>query len=119
MEKKFLKKLTFMNVPLMTGEGTFSCEKISVEAARVLCAEADEIGSAIGHQGAAEAIELLLGVKCPVNRVDYVQPMGETVIALKLKSRMPEGCGNLTLEVMEQIGFVFYRIERIQCYCQG
>ena len=106
-------KITFMNVPLMTVIGEYRMEELSIEKAKVLCQRADEFGSAVGHSGAADAITTLLCIDCPVNRINYEQPIGEHVISIKLLSRMPEGCGNLTLEMMEKIGFKFFHIERV------
>jgi hypothetical protein len=107
-----MMKIVFMNVPLCTVAGTFHNCEISTEEAKALCAQADEYGSAIGHSGAAEAISALLGVGCPVNRIQYEQPVGEHVIVIKLLARMPEGTGNITREIMEQIGFKWYHLER-------
>jgi len=106
-------KITFMNVPLCTVAGDFRCTEISTEEAQELCQQADEFGSAVGHSGAAEAIEALLNVECSVNRIQYQQPVGESVIAIKLLARMPEETGNITREGMEKIGFKWYHLERI------
>jgi len=106
-------KITFMNVPLCTASGTFCNTEISTQEAKTLCAQADELGSAVGHSGAADAIMALLEIECPVNRVQYEQPVGEHVVVIKLLTRMPEGCGNLTKEQMGEIGFKFYHMERL------
>lgn len=82
-------KVTFMNVPLCTTTGEFRCVEITTEQAKQLCQNADEFGSAIGHSGAADAINTLLGVSILVNRILYEQPVGEDVIVIKLLSRMP------------------------------
>ena len=105
-------KITFMNVPLCTVAGDFHNVEISTKEAKALCQLADEFGSAIGHSGAADSINVLLGVNIPVNRIQYEQPVGEHVIVIKLLSRMPEGCGNLTKEQMEKIGFKFFHLIR-------
>jgi hypothetical protein len=106
-------KITFMNVPLMTVAGKFKMTELSIEEAKALCQQADEFGSAVGHSGAADAITSLLHIECQVNRIQYEQPVGEHVISIKLLSRMPEGYGNLTKEIMDEIGFKFYHVERL------
>jgi len=114
VRRRIMKKITFMNVPLCTVEGTFRMTEITVAQAKELCQQADELGSAIGHQGAADAIKMLLGVEVSVNRIQYEQNISEDVIVIKLMSRMPEGCGNLTLEQMNDIGFKFFFLEHIE-----
>jgi len=108
-----MRKVTFMNVPFITSVGTFKCTEITVEMAKKLCSRADQIDSAVGHSGAAEAIENLLQVDCPVNRIEYSQQVGEDAIVLKLLARMPEGCGNITFETMKEIGFKLFRLQRL------
>lgn len=107
-----MKKITFMNVPLCTGEGNFVCREITLDHARYLCSQAVEFGSAVGHSGAAEKISELLRVNCPVNRVEYVQPVGEKVISIKIP-RQPEGIGNLFSEFMDSMSIRWYLLERM------
>lgn len=69
-----------------------------------------KIQSAIGHDGAAEAMSLILGTEVKVNRIQAAPQPGDIAISLKLKGRLPEGV-ILTAQEMEEIGFELYLLE--------
>jgi hypothetical protein len=68
--------------------------------------------SAIGHQATAEILTELLGVAVPVNRINYVQGVGDVAIVFKLRGRAPEGV-ILSRSEVEQMGYDFGLLTRV------
>ena len=66
-----------------------------------------EFVSAIGHQSAATVISRLLGVDIPANRIEAKQENGDSVLAFKLKTRIPEGT-ILSVEQMQALDYEFW-----------
>lgn len=104
-------KIGILNTTIITGEGTFKNRKISVEEARKIV-EGRELDSAVGHQGSAEALTVLLGRKIEMKRQDFKQEVGQDCICLKMKGRLQEGV-ILTLEEMDKIGYDLYLLTKI------
>lgn len=96
--------VTLLNAPVLTADGTFRLTPISVPKAR---AAVQKLGfrSAIGHADSARLLSLLLGIDCPVNRVDYRQQPGELALVLRLARRLPEGVVLRSIEEIESIGY--------------
>lgn len=124
--------LYLFNTTIMPNEGVFINEKISPEKAyhifwtqghyntapQSLGATPDDLEpsfvSAIGHQSAADAFNLIFNPKqkIEVNRIAATMKRGDVAIALKVIGRLPEG-QVLTLQELEEIGFEFYFIRMI------
>lgn len=86
---------------------TYKTSLIKTATARKLVRDADKKGavtSAIGHESTAAVASKLLGIHVPVNRVDAQVEAGDTIVAVKLRGRAPEG-KILSLEEVEAIGY--------------
>jgi hypothetical protein len=105
--------LTLLNTSILTAYGVYDYYAVSLEHARKLVLSADELQSAIGHQSTAEILSELLGITVAVNRIAYVQSVGDTAIVFKLKGRAPEG-KILSREEIEAMGYEFGVLMRIE-----
>lgn len=101
--------IAILNTSILTAEGTFSLQKISLSEAKILAS--GEIISAIGHESTAQIITKLLGVDIPMNRINFEQKVGQKALVFKLKGRAPEGV-ILTEEQIEEIGYDFFILTR-------
>ncbi len=106
-----IKKLFFLNAPVLTTFGDFRFEKLSLEQAQNLIKEfaddkAKQVKSAIGHAATAEVLTDLLGYKVEANRVEFIQTTEDAALVFKLKHRAPEGVV-LNREEIEKIGYEF------------
>ena len=106
-----IKKLFFLNAPVLTTFGSFRFEKLSLEQAQNLIEEfandeAKQVESAIGHTATAEVLTNLLNYKVEANRVEFIQTFEDAALVFKLKSRAPEGVV-LNQQEIEKIGFEF------------
>jgi Domain of unknown function (DUF1874) len=106
-----IKKLFFLNAPVLTSFGEFQFEKLSLEQAQNLIKEFDEdeskqIESAIGHKATAEVLTDLLSYRVEANRVEFIQTAEDAALVFKLKQRAPEGVV-LNREEIEKIGYEF------------
>lgn len=104
-------KLGILNTSILTAAGTYKLEDITLEDAKNLVAE-NEIDSAVGHVATAEIMTTLLGVEIPVNRQLFTQQPGQSALVFKLNGRPEEG-KILTVEEIEQIGYKFQLLKRI------
>ena len=112
--------LYLFNTTIMPNEGVFINEKISPEKAYHIFWTQGHYNlepsfvSAIGHQGAADALNLIFNPKqkIEVNRIPATMKRGDVAIALKVIGRLLEG-QVLTLHELEEIGFEFYFIRMI------
>jgi hypothetical protein len=93
---------TILNTSIVTAHGTFTYKTCSLEQAKELVDGGFE--SAIGHESTASVISTLLGINCPMNRIQYQQQVGDIALIFKLKTRAPEGA-ILTIEEIEEIGY--------------
>lgn len=64
----------------------------------------EPVQSAIGHEATAAVATELLGIDVPVNRIEAKCVAGDTIIAVKLRSRPPEG-RILSRAEMDAIGY--------------
>jgi hypothetical protein len=106
-----IKKLFFLNAPVLTTFGAFRFEKLSLQQAQNLIKEfaddeSKQIESAIGHVATAEVLTELLDYKVEANRVEFIQTFEDAALVFKLKRRAPEGVV-LNLEEIEEIGYEF------------
>lgn len=104
-------KLGILNTSILTAAGTYKLEDITLEGAKKLVAE-NEIDSAVGHVATAEIMTTLLGAYIPVNRQFFIQQPGQSALVFKLNGRPEEG-KILTVEEIEQIGYKFQLLKRI------
>ncbi len=82
--------LYLLNSPVLTAYGDWTCYgPRSVEAARQ--ALTGGFTSAIGHEGAARLLGLLLEMEVPVNRIAIAMQPGDQALVLRLLTRIPEG----------------------------
>ncbi len=105
-------KLGVLNTSILTHVGEYNLKDISLEEAKKL-AETNELDSAVGHASTAEIMTTLLGVEIPVNRQMFVQAAGQKALVFKLNGRPEEG-KILSVEDIEQIGYKFQLLERIE-----
>lgn len=104
--------IALLNTSILTADGLFRREEISVWKARRLvdCAKLD---SAIGHEATAKILTTLLGVSVEMNRQRFTQQVGQEAIVFQLNGRPPEGA-ILTEEEIEKIGYSFKLLTRIE-----
>ena len=94
--------VTILNTSILTEYGDYSYRGISLEQAKEMVANGFQ--SAIGHESTAKIISTLLGIECPVNRIQYSQKVGDFALVFKLNGRPEEG-KILTIEEIEKIGY--------------
>ncbi|MDR5659046.1 YddF family protein [Serpentinicella sp. ANB-PHB4] len=104
--------VAIFNGTIATTNGTYSIQDIEVEEARNYINNNGFI-SAIGHEATAKIMSALLGVKIPMNRIQFQQEVGQIAIVFKLNQRPDEGV-ILTEEQLKQIGFRLKIMERIE-----
>jgi hypothetical protein len=69
--------------------------------------KANNVTSAVGHESSAKALETILDIPVPLNRIEITAQHGDTIIAMKLHKRLPEG-QVLSFEELKEIGFTIY-----------
>jgi hypothetical protein len=97
------------NTPVLTDYGEYRFTKIDLEEAKDIARGAV---SAVGHQGAAEALSQLLGMEIRTNRMEVKMERGDAALVFRLLTRLPEGAvlsGADTLREPYELG----RLERI------
>lgn len=107
-------KVHLLNAPIChTADVQYVTRFIDRAGAIRLCAIAAKNGdlhSAIGHDGTARVLSLVLDQPIAVNRVSMQYSPGDIAIALQLRQRQPEGVV-LTAEQVEAIGYELTLIE--------
>jgi hypothetical protein len=98
-------QIAILNTSILTAYGMYCYRPLSLSDVRALVAHHD-ILSAVGHASTAQILTELLGVDVPMNRIQFVQEVGQQAIVFKLKGRMPEG-QILTREAIDAIGYEF------------
>lgn len=107
-----MKAIALFNFSVFTPlEGTIRQRKIQVADARALVAEHGFV-SAIGHEATAQVASELLGIDCPVNRVQFEQAVGQSALVIRLRVRQPEGA-ILSREQLDAIGYDLLLMERL------
>ena len=107
-----MKKIAILNTSILTEDGLFKMESISLEDAKKLI-EGKIIDSAVGHQSTADILTTLLGTQVPMNRQLFKQEVGQIALVFKLNGRSEEG-KILTKEDIEKIGFSFKKLTRLE-----
>lgn len=107
-----MEKIAILNTSILTEDGLFKMESISLEDAKKLI-EGKIIDSAVGHQSTADILTTLLGTQVPMNRQLFKQEVGQIALVFKLNGRSEEG-KILTKEDIEKIGFSFKKLTRLE-----
>ena len=103
--------ITLLNTSILTNYGVYLYAPLTLENAKKEIHN-NEWQSAIGHQSTAEILSDLLGIECPVNRIQYKQGPSDTAIVFKLNGRVEEG-RILSRDEIEEIGYQFGELSRI------
>jgi hypothetical protein len=103
--------ISLLNAPVLTSFGTFSFKPMTVSEAKKLIKHG--FTSYIGHQSTCDVLGRLLDAEIPLNRTQYYQQPGEKALVFKLKTRPPEGVVLKTKKEIEQQGYEFGILERI------
>lgn len=98
-----------LNTPVLTNYGTFRFDRIDIGQARDLARDAV---SAVGHQGAADALSELLGIPVPLSRTEVNMNVGDLALVFRLMPRLPEGAVLSAAETLD-LPYEFGRLERI------
>ena len=109
-EKKL--PIGLFNGTVATTNGLYRIKDIDIESAKGYIKGNDYI-SAIGHEAPAEIMSELLGIKIPLNRIQFYQEIGQVVVVFKLNQRPPEG-EILNREEIERIGYCLKLMERLE-----
>ena len=100
-------QLALLNTSILTSEGNFTLETITLEEAQNLITNnKDNIISAIGHQSTADIMSTLLDVNINMNRIQFKQEVNQQALIFKLRGRPEEG-RILKVSDIEQIGYDF------------
>lgn len=102
--------VALLNTSIITADGEYSLQGISLEKAREIVAGV-ALDSAIGHESTAQIMSELLGVDVPVNRQMFAQQVRQIALVFKLNGRAPEGV-ILNREQIEEIGYSFKLLTR-------
>lgn len=109
--------LNLLNTTIVTNAGLYRNDKITVEEAVVLAAQATKaripITSWVGHEATAQAMGTILGLDVPVSRGQFSQEVGQVALCLKIRGRLPEGTV-LTMAELNEIGYDFWTIKRYE-----
>ena len=101
-----------LNTSILTADGEFRLESITLEEAKSLVRGEQGILSAVGHESTAQILTQLLGIEVPVNRINFEQQANQVAVVFKLNGRPPEGV-ILTSEQITEIGYSFKKLTRL------
>jgi hypothetical protein len=105
-------KVGIFNGTIATTNGIYKISDIDIEDAKKLLCENGFI-SAIGHEATAEAVSDEFNMDIPMNRINFIQEVGQKAIVFKLNERPAEGC-ILSRDEIEAIGYSFKLMERLE-----
>ena len=105
-------RVGIFNGTVATTNGLYRVSDISIEEAKFLIAKKGYV-SAIGHESTAKIISNLIGLNVEKNRINFVQMVGQKAVVFKLNRRPEEGVV-LTKEQVEQVGYSFKLMERLE-----
>ena len=109
-----MKNLYIFNTTIITNDGSYKLSSISLEEAKEIITSNPSFISAIGHDSTANIISSVLGVTVPMNRINAsFDNIGDKALCFKLNSRPKEG-SILSLEDLQEIGFSWKLLERIE-----
>lgn len=95
-----------LNAPIVTADGLFRSRTITLEAAQQLVRE-HGFESAIGHAPTAAILSDLLGIECPMRRIEFKQASGQQALVFRLARRMEEGRVLQSRAEIEEVGYSF------------
>lgn len=104
--------IAVFNGTVVTSNGLYRITDIEVEDAKELIQKNGFI-SAIGHEATANIMSELLGADIGLNRISFIQEVGQYAIVFKLNMRPAEGV-ILSREELFDIGFGLKLMERIE-----
>jgi hypothetical protein len=104
-----MKHIALLNTTIITGEGRFTCTRITTEIAKQLISEAPTVTSYIGHDATAKVMGDLLCLEVLPSRNQFAQTEAVDAICLKLRGRLPEGTV-LSIPQLEEIGYDLFQI---------
>ena len=106
-----MPKMYLMNTIMMPNNvGTYVAKPIDSVAAVALMSEREWV-SAVGHASTAQAMSLLLGEVVAENRQTITLEHGDSMLCLKLKTRLAEGRIINSVEEINEIGFDLVLVE--------
>ncbi|CAL7871051.1 DUF1874 domain-containing protein [Fusobacterium necrophorum subsp. funduliforme] len=106
-------KLALLNTSICTACGTFKLEDLTIEEAKEIAKRnKNNLLSAIGHDSTAEIMSEILEVSVEVNRIQFVQEVGQAALVFKILGRAKEG-QILDRKAVEEIGYKFQLLGRI------
>jgi hypothetical protein len=103
-------RIAILNMSIATAFGSYTYEEITLGEAKALLV-GEDILSAVGHESTAEILTELLAVEVKVNRINFVQEVGQKAIVFRAKGRVKEGC-IFTRQEIEEIGYTFGLLTR-------
>lgn len=105
-------RVGIFNGTVATTNGLYRVSDISIEEAKFLIAQKGYV-SAIGHESTAKIISDLMGMDIKMNRINFIQMVGQKAVVFKLNRRPEEG-SVLTKAQVEQVGYSFKLMERLE-----
>lgn len=101
-----MKRLILLNAPVLTSYGIFEFVRISIDDAKKIIRESQNVESGIGHAATAEIMSELLDYRIETNRIEFFQTAEDKALIFRLKKRIGEG-QVLNREEIEKIGYEF------------
>ena len=106
-------KLAILNSMVVTNQGYYKAEKITLlEARKIMFEHETEYESYVGHEASSRVLEELLGFPVPVNRIRFKQNRFQRAICFKLYDRYQE-YQRLSKEELHNVKYDFYLLTRI------
>ena len=102
--------VALLNAPVLTTDGIFTMQPISIIDARELCK--DQVISYIGHAGTANIMQTLLKISVDVSRAELRQQVSQSALVFSLNKRQAEGV-ILDEAAIEAVGYTFKLITKI------
>lgn len=78
-------KTALLNTTILTNNGVFELRDISLEKAKSLIKQSDEVISTIGHQSTVDVLSSLLEYPVQANRINLIQDRDTACICFKLR----------------------------------
>lgn len=100
-----------LNAPIITADGLFRCRTIPLRDAHELIRE-HGFESAIGHVQTAAVLSELLGIECPMRRIEFRQQAGQQALIFRLARRLEEGQVLEDRDDFARIGYTFMLLTR-------